>query len=231
MPQTILVTGTNRGLGLEFVKQLLCRGDHVFATCRKPAHAPELQQLAQTFSNLRVLPLDVADTDTFTAFAESLPDQPLDVFINNAGVYGPKGLRWGSVQREDWMQTLLVNTVAPLLLTQALVGTFRADGPKKLVYLSSKVGSIAENDSGGGYIYRSSKTALNQVIKSLSLDLAGQGFKALALHPGWVLTDMGGPNALIEPHTSVEGMLRVIDNLTPEQSGSFLNYDGSPIPW
>ena len=228
---TILVTGANRGIGLEFTQQYLARGERVLAACRDPAAATRLQQLRGTYPQLVLHRLDAADNESIAAFAAKLQGEAIDVFINNAGVYGPRDSRFGKVDGAVWLDVLQVNTVAPLLLTQALVANLRKGVQKKLIYLTSKMGSIADNGGGGHYIYRSSKTALNMVVKSLAIDLAGEGLVAAVLHPGWVQTDMGGPNAQIDTHTSVTGMIKVIDKLTPIQTGGFYNYDGAIIPW
>ena len=228
---TVLITGTNRGIGLEFVQQFLARGDTVLATCRHPDSAPALQQLQKENQHLQVLELDVASTESLQNFPQQLAADAIDIFINNAGVYGPRDASFGNVDGETWMSVLQVNSIAPILLTQLLIDKLRAGIDKKLLYVTSKMGSIDDNTGGGSYVYRSSKTALNAVVKSLAVDLAADGFKAAVLHPGWVLTDMGGPNALIDTETSVDGMMAVIDSLDIEQSGSFFNYDGSVIPW
>ena len=228
---TVLITGTNRGIGLEFVRQFLARGDTVLATCRHPDSARVLQQLQKENRQLRVLALDVASTESLQNFPQRLTADAIDIFINNAGVYGPRDASFGNVDGETWMSVLQVNSIAPILLTQLLIDKLRAGVDKKLLYVTSKMGSIDDNSGGGSYIYRSSKTALNAVVKSLAVDLASEGFKAAVLHPGWVLTDMGGPNALIDTATSVAGMMGVIDSLDIERSGSFFNYDGSVIPW
>lgn len=228
---TILVTGANRGIGLEFTTQYLARGERVLAACRDIAAAQALAQLSSAHPNLVLLQLDAADEQSINAFPGKLQGEAIDIFINNAGVYGPRDSGFGKVSGEDWMFVLQVNSVAPLLLTQALATNLRKGKQKKLVYLTSKMGSIADNGGGGHYIYRSSKTALNMVVKSLAIDLAGEGFIAAVLHPGWVQTDMGGPNALIDTRTSVTGMIKVIDGLAAKQSGGFFNYDGAVIPW
>jgi len=228
---TILITGTNRGIGLEFTKQFLVRGDTVIATCREVTAAAELQALSAKHDNLNILPLDVASTESMQTFVKQLEGVAIDVFINNAGVYGPSNVRFGEVDAEVWASVLNVNAIAPIMLSQMLMPNLRAGNNKKMLYLSSKMGSIDDNGSGAGYIYRSSKTALNCVVKSLSIDLAPEGFIAAVLHPGWVLTDMGGANALIDTQTSVTGMMEVIDGLSAEQSGGFFSYNGSSIPW
>ncbi len=226
-----LVTGANRGIGLEFVRQLLARDESVLATCRDIDKAPDLQELEEQNDKLELFELDVAKADSLANFPKRLAGRAVDVFINNAGVYGPRGASFGQVNGEEWMEVLQVNAIAPILLTQLLMDNFRKGRSKKLVYITSKMGSIDDNKGGGQYIYRSSKTALNSVVKSLSVDLADAGFSVAVLHPGWVLTDMGGPNALIDTQTSVNGMLSVIDQLDQSKTGSFFNYDGQTIAW
>jgi len=228
---TVLVTGTNRGIGLEFVEQFIKRGDRILTTCRSFETADDLRQLHMSYSDLHIFNVDVSDPESMVQFASQLAGEPIDIFVNNAGVYGPKDVKLGDIDGPTWMDVLQVNTIAPLLMTQLLLENLKKGKHKKLVYLTSKMGSIEDNQGGGAYIYRSSKTALNQVVKSLSVDLAGDGFSVAVVHPGWVLTDMGGPNALIDTGTSVTGMLKVIDELTPATTGSFFNYDGTIIPW
>lgn len=228
---TYLVTGTNRGIGLEFVKQLLAREETVLATCRDIDKAEELVKLKDSHESLSVHELDVTSAESMTNFPKRLEGRAIDVFINNAGIYGPRGASFGKVDGKEWAQVLEVNAIAPVLLTQLLMENLRKGRDKKLVYISSKMGSIGDNGGGGQYIYRSSKTALNAAVKSLSIDLADAGFAATVIHPGWVQTDMGGPNALIDTKTSVGGMLQVIDSLKLDNAGQFYNYDGETIPW
>ena len=144
---------------------------------------------------------------------------------------GNGGRAFGEVKGDAWLDLFNVNTVGPLLLTQKLFKNLLKGQERQLIYVSSKVGSIEDNSGGGSYVYRSSKTALNQVVKSLSVDLKGQGFTVVAVHPGWVQTDMGGPNALIDVNISVSGLIKVISSLTESDSGKFFNYDGNIIPW
>ena len=228
---SILITGTNRGIGLEFVKHYLKNNEKVIATCRNKNNAKDLLELKNTTSNLSLLELDVSNPNSINEFASKITGQPIDTFINNAGVFGPRNTEFGNFNAKEWLDVFNINTVAPLLITQQILKNLRLGKNKKLVFISSKVGSIEENTGGGMYIYRSSKTALNQVIKSLSIDFKDENFIAAALHPGWVQTDMGGPNALIDTKTSVKGMAEVIDNLVLKNSGRFYNYDGSLIPW
>ena len=228
---SILITETNRGIGLEFVKHYLKNNEKVIATCRNKNNAKDLLELKNTTSNLSLLELDVSNPNSINEFASKITGQPIDTFINNAGVFGPRNTEFGNFNAKEWLDVFNINTIAPLLITQKILKNLRLGKNKKLVFISSKVGSIEENTGGGMYIYRSSKTALNQVIKSISIDFKDENFIAAALHPGWVQTDMGGPNALIDTKTSVKGMAEVIDSLVLKNSGRFYNYDGSSIPW
>ena len=209
----ILITGANRGLGLEFVERYLESGDDVIATYRNEESSFDLINMRDERSNLKLLHLDVSSKKSLNSFAENLGDSPIDIFINNAGVYGPRNSSFENVDEENWIPAIKVNAIAPLLLTQLIIKNIRAGTDKKLIYITSKMGSIDDNKGGGAYVYRSSKTALNAVVKSLSVDLKNENIAVALIHPGWVKTDMGGPNALIERDTSVRGMTEVISNL------------------
>ena len=228
---TVLITGTNRGIGLEFVKQFLAREDTVLATCRDMGSATELRQLKNDTRKLHIFELDVSSQKSMEDLTLQLAGHAIDIFINNAGVYGPRDSTFGKVSANEWAKVLQVNAKAPMILTQLLIDNLRDGSDKKLLYITSKMGSIDDNKGGGSYVYRSSKAALNAVVKSISVDLRGSGFSVAVLHPGWVQTDMGGPNALIDVTTSVSKMIDVIDNLNFHNSGSFFNYDGGIIPW
>ena len=229
---TYFITGCNRGLGLEFVQQLLARGQRVIATCRDIATATDLTALTLKHrGQLSLVEMDVSDEASMREAVALLNDEAIDVFINNAGMYGPRDANFGNVDGPAMAEVLYTNAVAPVLLTQLLIDNVRKGSGKKLVYVSSKMGSIADNGRGGSYIYRSSKTALNSVVKSLALDLAPEGIATATLHPGWVRTDMGGPNGLIDAPESVSGMLNVIDGLSVANTGQFFNYDGATIAW
>ena len=229
---TYFITGCNRGLGLEFVQQLLARGQRVIATCRDIATSTDLTALTLKHSGqLSLVEMDVSDEASMREAVALLNDEAIDVFINNAGVYGPRDANFGNVDGPAMAEVLYTNAVAPVLLTQLLIDNVRKGSGKKLVYVSSKMGSIADNGRGGSYIYRSSKTALNSIVKSLALDFAPEGIAAATLHPGWVRTDMGGPNGLIDAPESVSGMLNVIDGLSVANTGQFFNYDGATIAW
>ncbi len=227
----VLVTGANRGLGLEFVRQYAAAGWEVIATCRDVDAASELALAAAPPAAIRVHALDVRDASMVDALAGSIGDAPLDLLVNNAGVYGRKRLPLEAVEVEEWIDVLHTNTIAPLLVTRALLRNLEAARGAVVAMLSSKVGSIADNTSGGNYAYRTSKAALNQVVKNLALELAPSGIRVVALHPGWVMTDMGGPGALIDVGESVAGMRAVIDGVEAEDSGRFLGYRGESIPW
>lgn len=228
---TVLITGTNRGIGLEFVKQFLAREDTVLATCRDMGSATELRQLKNDTRKLHIFELDVSSQKSMEDLTLQLAGHAIDIFINNAGVYGPRDSTFGKVSANEWAKVLQVNAKAPMILTQLLIDNLRVGSDKKLLYITSKMGSIDDNKGGGSYVYRSSKAALNAVVKSISVDLRDSGFSVAVLHPGWVQTDMGGPNALIDVTTSVSKMIDVIDNLNFHNSGSFFNYDGGIIPW
>ena len=228
---TILVTGANRGLGIEFVEQYLNDGNEVIATYRNENSSMDLIKMGNERSNLKLLQLDVSSNKSLNSFAENLGDSQIDIFINNAGVYGPRNSSFGNVDEENWIPAIKINAIAPILLTQLIIKNIRSGADKKLIFVTSKMGSIDDNKGGGAYVYRSSKTALNAVVKSLSVDLENEGIVVALIHPGWVKTDMGGPNALIDKDTSVRGMTEVISNLDISSTGNFYNYDGSIIPW
>lgn len=228
---TVLITGTNRGIGLEFAKQFIARGDTLLATCRDIASATELDRLKVNNEKLQIFELDVSSQESMESLPEKLEGQAIDIFINNAGVYGPRDSEFGNVSTGEWAKVFQINAKAPMILTQLLIENLHDGFEKKLIYISSKMGSIDDNKGGGSYVYRSSKAALNAVAKSIAVDLGNSGYSVAVLHPGWVQTDMGGPNALIDAGTSVSNMINVIDNLNTQNSGSFFNYDGVIIPW
>ncbi|MCX4028609.1 SDR family oxidoreductase [Endozoicomonas sp. SM1973] len=228
---TVLITGANRGLGLEAVKQYSEAGWQVIATCRAPDSAIELNQLAKASQSVSVYQLDMNDLKSMTLLAQQLDQQAVDLLWCNAGVYGPKGVGLGEITADVWMDTLKVNTVAPLLLVQQFLPHIRRSQQKTIALMTSKMGSMGDNTSGGSYIYRSSKAGLNAVGKSLAEDLHSESIKVVLLHPGWVKTDMGGPSGLIDVTTSIKGLRQVVELLTLENSGSFYAYDGQEIPW
>ncbi len=225
--KTVVITGANRGIGLSLAKNYLALGWQVHATYRSESSSLELLELEG--NNLTCHPLDITDYQGLSEFANSLP--AIDLLINNAGYYGPKGYGFGNTDVDEWRKVFEINTIAPLKLAEALYPNLQKGQLKKIACLSSKVGSMTENTSGGGYIYRSSKAALNSVVKSLSNDLTAEGFTVLALHPGWVQTEMGGPNAILSTPESAKGLYKVIESRELTDSGKFFNYDGTEIPW
>ncbi|KJG03177.1 SDR family oxidoreductase [Photobacterium angustum] len=229
MKKSVLITGANRGIGLGLVKQYLSQGWLVHATSRSLETASDLQDLTSGNADLIIHSLDVTNYEQFDQLATQLPS--LDLVINNAGYYGPKGYGFGQTDVEEWRRVFEINTIAPLKLIESLYPLLKKGTTKKIACISSKVGSMEENTSGGGYIYRSSKAALNSVVKSLSNDLRDEGFTVIALHPGWVQTEMGGPNALIDTTTSAIGLFEVIEHSSVNNSGEFINYDGKRIAW
>jgi NAD(P)-dependent dehydrogenase (short-subunit alcohol dehydrogenase family) len=225
----VLITGANRGIGLEFAKQYAEAGWNVLACCREPLSAMALQTIASTHDNVQILSLDVADFAQIDALALQLKDQAIDVLINNAGVYPHS--TFGDTNYDEWAKAFKINAMASLKMAEAFVQHITRGRLKKIASLTSKMGSIDDNTSGESYSYRASKTALNMVMKSLSIDLKPYGISVVTLHPGWVQTDMGGPNGLINTQTSVTGLRNVIENLNLENTGKFIAYDGKEIHW
>lgn len=230
MTGTVLVSGANRGIGLELVRQYLQDGWQVFATCRQPEKARDLNALAET-GDLTVQPLDVADARQIDNLRAVIGKTPIDVMINNAGVYGQKNGGFGKTDASVWEETFRINVIAVMKMMEAFADAVAAGNSKIIANMSSKMGSMADNNSGGSYVYRSSKAALNAITVSAARDLQGRGITVVALHPGWVRTDMGGPNALIDVQESVTGLRHVIDGLEPSKSASFLDYKGEIVPW
>lgn len=225
MPLTFLVTGANRGIGLEFARQLSVRGDRILATARDVDKAVDVARLSH-----QVIPLDVADAASIEALSEHIKDQPIDVLVNNAGV--SSGIK--SVERltgAELQRVFMINAFGPMLVTKAVLKNLRAGGRKVVFNITSQLGSISGNRGGSSYAYRGSKAALNQLTVSLAHELRGDGFTCVVAHPGWVRTDMGGPNATLTPEQSVSGLLKVIDGLKPEDTGKFYNYDGKTLAW
>jgi NAD(P)-dependent dehydrogenase (short-subunit alcohol dehydrogenase family) len=237
--QHILITGANRGLGLEFTRQYLERGEHVFAGCRKPAAASALQALQVQYSErLSIVALDVADAESIRSACVALQSQTdrLDVLINNAGIYSSVGSsepseRLGKLTFEDALMVLRVNAVGPLLVAQACLDLLRAGEQARIINISSGYGSVSGNAGGFPYYYSASKAALNMFMRSLAADAKRWGITTVLLDPGWVRTDMGGPSAPITPGEAVHSMIRLIDSLRLRQSGRFLNCQGREQDW
>lgn len=230
---TVLITGSNRGLGLEWVRHCAARGWRVVATCRHPQSAEDLHALAARNPGVRVHRLDVTEPDQIAELAASLQGEALDLLVNNAAVYFE---HWGQdpvghIDYAAWQETFRVNTLGPMRVTEAFLPHL-ARGQRPLVLaISSNMGSIAGITAPRDYAYRSSKTALNAAMRGLALELQPLGIGVLLLHPGWVRTRMGGASAPIGTEESVQGMLALVDGFVPEMSGRFLRYDGTPLPW
>ena len=238
---TVLVTGASRGLGLEFTRQYAAAGWQVLACARDPAGAAALQEAsAAAPGRVTLHALDVADHASIDRLATQLEGAAIDVLLNCAGTMGngnfaAQGLafgRFGGTDYADWERVLRINVLGPMKMAEAFVGQVARSEQRRIVTLTSILGSIARNTRGSLYGYRSSKAAVNAVMKSMAIDLAAShGIAATAIHPGWVRTDMGGPRADIDAPTSVAGMRRVIDALTVESAGRYWMYDGSTLPW
>lgn len=233
---TVFITGASSGLGLEFARQYATEGWRVIATSRGRRAFDSLEALA---GDIVIRKLDITDNDQIIALAEEFRGVGLDVLLNNAAIHGPRDERasFGALDVAAWLQVLRVNAIAPMKVTEAFLPNVHAGVQKKIVFVSSRAGSIAErgllphHQGGGPYTYRSSKAALNAAAKSLAFDLAPSGISVITLHPGWVRTEMGGTEAGLDQETSVAGMRQVISQSSVADSGVFRNHDGSIIPW
>lgn len=237
----VLITGANRGLGLEFVRQYSALGWEVIACARRPQAAAELAALAAAAGGrVTIEQLDVTDHASIDAVARRLDGRAIDVLLNSAGTMGRGSRsaadfpaeRFGGLDYADIAEIFRVNVIGPLKMTEAFVGHVARSAQKKCVALSSIVGSIAGNRSGGLYGYRASKAALNAVMTSLAIDLGREpGLIVATIHPGWVRTEMGGPRADIDADESVAGVIDVIAGLDAGKAGRFWRYDGAELPW
>jgi len=229
----ILITGSNRGLGLEWVRQYAQQGWRVYATCRHPDQADALRHLATDHPTVSLHRLDITHPEEIHDLARELSDSAIDILVNNAGVYLEKfdDAVGEPLHYDDWLQTLAVNTLGAMRVTEALSDAVARSEKRLVVAITSHMGSIAEITSPRSYYYRSSKTALNAAMKGLSLELRPRGIGVLLLHPGWVQTRMGGPGARISPQESVNGMRKLVERFTLRDSGRFLRYNDTEIPW
>ncbi|XP_034840004.1 C-signal [Maniola hyperantus] len=243
--KSVLITGANRGLGLGMVKYLTKhnKAENIFATCRTTSE--ELKSIAQEHKNLHVLHLEATNTANFGDLSSQISkvtgNQGLNLLINNAGVT-TKFTKLNLVKAEQLLENLTINTIAPIMLTKALLPLLKQaaelnkDKPVSayraaVINMSSVLGSIAQNDQGGFYPYRCSKAALNAASKSMSIDLKKDQILVASMHPGWVKTDMGGKNAPLDVETSVSGIFNTVNKLGEADSGKFLQYDGTELPW
>ena len=229
--RSVLITGANRGLGLEFASQYAADGWRVFACCRRPDAASELGAIAAASDGrLIVHTLDVADRASIDSLAAALRGEAIDVLINNAAVIGGRDQRFGGLDWDEWTSTLRTNVMGPTHMLEAFADHVAASDKKAAVTVTSGMGSIADT-SGGQYVYRTSKAAVNMAMRSASKDLAGRAITVAVIHPGWVRTDMGGSGADLSPSESVSGMRRVIDGQSAADNGKFLDHAGREHPW
>ena len=234
---SMLITGANRGLGLEMARQFGADGWRIHACCRAPEAAPALAALAADSGGaVTVHPLDVDSAEGIAALARALRGTALDMLVNNAGVLGhsidERGPgAFGTLDYAAWERVHAINTVAPLRMAEAFVEHVAASEMKLMFFMSTHMGSIADLAEGGFYPYRSSKAALNLLVKALSIDLAPRGVRTIAVHPGWVSTDMGSSAAPVTPPESVAGIRRVVAGYGAERTGRFYQYDGKELPW
>lgn len=229
---SVLITGANRGIGLEHARRYAERGAHVFAAARKPEEAEDLNALALVHrGRFDVLAYDAADHAAPQLLKERLGGTPLDLLFANAGAMGGRRQAFGDVDAKAVLSLIQVNALAPLMLAEALADNVAASHRKVMAFQSSLMGSIADNTSGGAYAYRLSKAALNMAGRGVANDLRARGVIAVLLHPGWVRTRMGGPSGRISPEECVAAQQRLLDTLTTGHSGRFFNYDGRELPW
>ncbi len=234
--QSVLITGANRGIGLEFVKAYAAQNWQVYATCRNPTLSLELKSIGKM---VKILQLDVTSQSDISQLASDLNGKAIDILINNAAIHGPRdsSSTYGNINLEAWIEVMHVNAMAPIKIAEALLPNLLMGSQKKMVFISSMAGSISlrgsqpHHKTGGPYIYRTSKAALNAAVKAIGFDLQSKGVSVVALHPGWVRTETGGWDAPGSPDHSVAAMIKLIDAATPNENGVFLNVDGAVIPW
>lgn len=232
MGQTVFISGANRGIGLEFVRQYLQEGNSLITTARNLSQAADLHQLQKTHSDcVNLFEMDLANEISIQNACQQIRSSvsKIDILINNAGVYGSSA-PFEQLEPQSILEVFTVNCIGSFLVTKYLLPLVQ-NAKGKIVFITSQMGSIADNTSGSVYPYRISKCALNMLSRSLALDLKPEGIPVTTLHPGWVRTRMGGENALIDPAVSVSGLRNVISNLELEKTGQFFNYRGEVLPW
>jgi NAD(P)-dependent dehydrogenase (short-subunit alcohol dehydrogenase family) len=232
MAKTILITGSNRGLGLELARQYAAAGWRVLACCRDPEGAVELRKIAvECGERVAVHALDVTDSERIGSLAGELNEEAIDILFNNAGIGGGDHQSLGRIDTARWLEAFQVNCIAPLKIAEAFVEHVARSQCRIIATMGTRMGSLADNSSGSHYIYRTTKAGGHMVAKSLSLDLREKGIISVILHPGWVRTGIGGSSAPLTPAESVAGLRRVLVSLTMEDSGKFLDYRGQEVPW
>lgn len=228
----VIISGSNRGIGLELVRAYLTRPDwHIHACCREPERADDLRQLVTShLGRITLHKVDVTDQASLDALINRLEGRAIDLLINNAGILGGSRQSLEEMDYDAWAEVLAVNTIAPMRVTQSLLPNLRAADGARIVTISSQLGALSYQ-SKGRYAYRSSKAAVNMVMKQMADELKPEGILCMLFHPGWVQTDMGGAEADITPQDSARQMADVIDCLTIKDTGSFLNWTGKPHDW
>ena len=233
--QRIVITGSNRGIGLELVRQYVGEGDVcLFATCRDPGKAQQLQELAELYGGLmRVVQMDITDEGSIAAAVQAVAAEvgALDLLINNAGIGGDdRGRLMGQMTASEVGRVIATNAVSPLIVTQAFRGLLKGGSNPRVVMISSGLGSLQRTE-GRSYAYRMSKAAMNMAARVLAFDEAMAGVTTATVNPGWVQTDMGGPNAALRPQESAGALRALFGRLSLGDSGKFFQYDGSELPW
>jgi len=224
---TILITGANRGIGLELARQYAAAGWDVIGCCRKPKEADALKALK---GNVDVKALDVSKPASIEKLAAALKGRAIDVLLNNAGILGRR-VGFGKAESKEFLSVMQINVLGPLLMAESFWPLVKKSKQKKIVAITSGMGSIASGANGGSYAYRSSKAALNMIMRNLGNDLSAKGIATAAISPGWVKTDMGGKSAPLAVGDSAAGIIKVIASLDALKSGGFFNYNGDVIPW
>ena len=225
--KNILITGANRGIGLKFAQLLSNSTNIIYVTTRDLNNCIELKKI----NNIEILELDLLEKNSIKDFCSDVKDIPFDLIINNAGIFQDEQMEETNLDPELWLDEMMINAIGPVVLTQKLKENLISGNEKKVVFISSQMGSIDDNYSGGYYFYRTSKSALNSAAKSLSIDWKADEISVLMLHPGWVKTDMGGSKAKLEIDESVNSMIKVIEASNISNTGSFLNYNGDKLEW
>jgi len=228
---TLLITGANRGIGLELTKQYLEQGWDVHACCRKPKKAKALAKLAENNAKLHIHKLNVTKEKQMDKLKKALKDKPVDILVNNAGVHALGASQFGQTEDEAWEEAVAVNLLAPMKMMEHFKENVAMSDKKIIASMSSKMGSMDDNTSGGAYAYRATKAALNAVMVSAAHDLRHLDITCLILHPGWVRTDMGGPNGEISVEESAQMLRKILDECDITDTGKFYDIDGSIIPW
>jgi NAD(P)-dependent dehydrogenase (short-subunit alcohol dehydrogenase family) len=229
---TVLITGANRGIGLELTRRYAEAGHRVLACCRAPERAGALNGVAAAHPAIRVCGVEVGNGASVSALKRELGDVPLDILINNAGMAGPPPQRQSLAEMDydGWAETFAVNTMAPLRMLQTFRDNLAAGTRPRVVTITSQMGALAL-DMATMYAYCSSKAAVNKVMRLAAVELKAAGIAVAVIHPGWVRTEMGGPHAQISVEESAAGIVRVIEGLSIENTGCFMKWNGEPHPW